>query len=100
MNRDSEPARVARRVRGWLHQHLARETRVVTGPPLKPPERVIEETLRDLSLRRALAAIAREKGRDAASVEEEARKALRKVAPRSHQLAVHLHQGFLNFFFH
>src|SRR6202022_4863951 len=28
-------ARLARRVRGRLHQHLARESRVVTGPPLK-----------------------------------------------------------------
>src|SRR5260221_5797269 len=55
MNRDSEPARVARRVRGWVHHHLARETRVVTGPPLKPPARVIDETLRDLQLRRTLA---------------------------------------------
>jgi glycerol-3-phosphate O-acyltransferase len=100
MNRDSEPARVARRVRGWLHQHLARETRVVTGPPLKPPERVIEETLRDLSLRRALAEIAREKGRDAASVEEEARKDLREIAARYNPLVVDLLKGFLNFVFH
>src|SRR5207253_2814392 len=52
MNAGAEPARVARRVRGWLHQHLAREIRVVTGPPLKSADRVIEETLRDLQLRR------------------------------------------------
>src|SRR6266446_6113019 len=52
MNAGAEPARVARRVRGWLHQHLARETRVVTGPPLKSADRVVDETLRDLQLRR------------------------------------------------
>src|ERR671936_3205512 len=71
MNAGAEPARVARRVRGWLHQHLARETRVVTGPPLKTADRVIDETLRDLSLRRTLAEIARERERGNASVERE-----------------------------
>ncbi len=34
--------RVARRVRGFLHQHLSRESRVITGPPLKRPERVAD----------------------------------------------------------
>src|SRR4051812_19445560 len=82
MNAGAETARVARRVRGWVHQHLARETRVVTGPPLKSSARVIEETLRDLSLRRALAEIAREKGRADDSVEKEARKDLREIAAR------------------
>src|SRR6266403_1492757 len=62
MNAGAEPARVARRVRGWLHQHLARETRVVTGPPLKSADRVVDETLRDLQLRRTLAEIARGRG--------------------------------------
>src|SRR5436190_247814 len=77
LNAGAEPARVARRVRGWLHQHLAREMRVVTGPPLKTADRVIDETLRDLLLRRALAEIARERGRSDESVEREARKDLR-----------------------
>src|SRR2546425_1786160 len=62
MNAGAEPARVARRVRGWLHQHLAREIRVVTGPPLKSADRVIEETLRDLQLRRGPAPIAPPRG--------------------------------------
>ena len=100
LNRGSEPARVARRVRGWLHQHLARETRVVTGPPLKPPERVADETLRDLTLRRALAEIAREKGREAGSVEKEARRDLREIAARYNPLVVGLLKHFLNFVFH
>src|SRR5438132_7631736 len=80
MNAGAEPARVARRVRGWLHQHLAREIRVVTGPPLKSADRVIEETLRDLQLRRALAEIARERGRADRRLEKAARKALRGIA--------------------
>ncbi len=45
---------VARKVRGALWQHLAHETRVVTGPQLKAPERVVEEVLRDRVLRHTL----------------------------------------------
>src|SRR5437762_3644767 len=99
MNAGAEPARVARRVRGWVHQHLARETRVVTGPPLKPPARVIDETLRDLQLRRALAEIAEEKKRSAESVEREARKDLREIAARYSGFVVDLIKIFLNFIF-
>ena len=99
MQRDAEAARVARRVRGWIHQHLARETRVVTGPPLKPPARVIDETLRDLQLRRALAEIAEEKKRSAESVEREARKDLREIAARYSGFVVDLIKIFLNFIF-
>ncbi|MGE5047165.1 MAG: 1-acyl-sn-glycerol-3-phosphate acyltransferase [Deltaproteobacteria bacterium] len=100
MNAGAEPARVARRVRGWLHQHLARETRVVTGPPLKSADRVVSETLRDVSLRRTLAEIARERGRTRESVEREARKDLREIAARYNPLAVDLIKRFLNFVFH
>ncbi len=100
MNAGAEPARVARRVRGWLHQHLAREARVVTGPPLKSSARVIDETLRDLSLRRALADIAREKGRSPAAVEREARKDLREIAARYNSFVVDVLKGFLDFVFH
>jgi glycerol-3-phosphate O-acyltransferase len=100
LNRGSEPARVARRVRGFLHQHLARETRVVTGPPLKPPARVIDETLRDMQLRRTLAEIAREKGRADGSIEKEARKDLREIAARYNPFIVDLLKILLNFIFH
>lgn len=73
---------VARKVRGALSQHLARETRVVTGPRLKTPERLIEETLRERSLRGTLAEVARERGRADGSVEREAEKDLREIAAR------------------
>src|SRR3954462_9704156 len=99
MNAGAETARVARRVRGWLHQHLAGETRVVTGPPLKSVNRVAEETLRDLQLRRALAEIARERNRSDESVEKEARKDLREIAARYNPFAVDVIKGFLNFVF-
>src|SRR6267142_1213742 len=100
MNAGAEPARVARRVRGWLHQHLARETRVVTGPPLKSADRVVDETLRDLQLRRTLAEIARERGRPDAVVEKEARKDLREIAARYNPFVVDVLKRLLNFVFH
>src|SRR5438477_1375166 len=99
MQPEAEPARVARRVRGWLHQHLAREARVVTGPPLKSPDRVVDETLRDIQLRRTLAEIAGERGRSGESVEREARKDLREIAARYNPLAVNLLKRLLNFVF-
>jgi glycerol-3-phosphate O-acyltransferase len=51
-NPGDSDAMVARKVRGVLHVHLARETRAVFGPPYKPPERIIDETLRDRALAR------------------------------------------------
>jgi glycerol-3-phosphate O-acyltransferase len=92
-------ARIARRVRGFLHQHLARESRVVTGPPLKTPQRVAEETLRDLTLRRALDAIARERGRADDAVYREARRCLREIAARYHPFAVDVLRKLLWFVF-
>src|SRR5438552_11135468 len=99
MQADAETARVARRVRGFLHQHLSRQMRVVTGPPLKRPERVVEETLRDLQLRKTLTEIAGEKGRALESVEREARKDLREIAARYSPLAVDLIERVLNIVF-
>src|SRR5438552_2805038 len=45
---------IARKVRGALYHHLSRETRAVFGPPSKPAERLIDEALRDRTLRRSL----------------------------------------------
>ena len=53
-NPDDPDAVLARKVRAVLHVHLARETRAVFGPPYKPPERMIEETLRDRTLRQTI----------------------------------------------
>src|SRR6202171_5939005 len=100
MNAGAEPARVARRVCGWLHQDLARATRAATGPPLKSADRVVDETLRDLQLRRTLAEIARERGRPDAIVEKEARKDLREIAARYNPFVVDVLKRLLNFVFH
>lgn len=90
---------IARKVRGALHQHLARETRVITGPPLKHPERLIQETLRDRHLRAVLAQVARERGRADGSVEREAEKALREIAARYSPRTVDLFRWVLSWVF-
>jgi glycerol-3-phosphate O-acyltransferase len=75
---------LARKVRSTLHVHLARETRTVFGPPFKPPERVIEETLRDRALRRSLQVISETSGRRPESVLRESRRDLNAIAARLH----------------
>jgi glycerol-3-phosphate O-acyltransferase len=96
----SSPApAIARRVRGSLYHHLAREARVVTGPPLKSPDRVIEQTLNDLQLRRTLAEIARERGRADESLDREARKDIRAIAARYNAFAVDVLKFVVNWIF-
>lgn len=73
---------IARKVRSALHHHLARETRAVFGPPAKPPERLIDETMRDRHLRKALDAHAAESGRRPQSIYREARRNLQAIAAR------------------
>jgi glycerol-3-phosphate O-acyltransferase len=73
---------LARKVRGILHQHLARETRSVFGPPVKPHARLIEETLRDRVLRKALEEQAAKTSRSIESVTREARRNLYQIAAR------------------
>jgi glycerol-3-phosphate O-acyltransferase len=83
-NPDDSDAVVARKVRAALHVHLARETRAVFGPPYKPPERVIDETLRDRTLRQTIEQTAARSGKDAAGLEREARRHLNAIAARLH----------------
>jgi glycerol-3-phosphate O-acyltransferase len=73
---------IARKVRSALHHHLARETRAVFGPPLKPTERLIDETMRDRQLRKALDAHAASVSRRPESVYREARRNLQAIAAR------------------
>lgn len=65
---------LARKIRGSLHLHLARETRAVFGPPMKTPERLIDEAMRDRTLRRSLEA---ERERTGAKIEDLKRTALK-----------------------
>ncbi len=81
--RAAEPdALLARKTRGALHQHLARQLRAAVGPPLKAPARVREKVLRDRTLRRVLEHVSHQKGRSAESVTREAVEDLREIASR------------------
>jgi glycerol-3-phosphate O-acyltransferase len=73
---------IARKIRGSLHQHLARESRASLGPPLKPADRVIEEILRDRTLRANLEHAARELNRPYDDVLVETKKHLQEIAAR------------------
>jgi glycerol-3-phosphate O-acyltransferase len=90
---------LARKVRGALHQHLAREFRTVVGPPLKAPSRVREKVLRDRALRATLLAVAGESGRSPAAVAAEAEKDLREVASRYEPTFVELMRPILAWLF-
>jgi glycerol-3-phosphate O-acyltransferase len=86
---------LARKVRGVLHQHLAREFRTAVGPPLKAPSRVREKVLRDRGLRATIEAVARERGREAAAIVREAEKDLREIASLYDPRVIQLMRGLL-----
>ncbi len=96
--RDSDEV-IARKVRSALHHHLARETRAVFGPPVKPPERIIEETLRDRTLRRSLDAVALENHRRPESVLRESRRNLRAIAAKPSPSTLAVVSPFLGWVF-
>ncbi|RKG71337.1 glycerol-3-phosphate acyltransferase [Corallococcus sp. CA054B] len=73
---------LARKVRSTLHVFLARETRAVFGPPQKPTDRLIEETLRDRQLRKVLDEHAAATGRKPSSVYREAQRNLEAIAAK------------------
>jgi glycerol-3-phosphate O-acyltransferase len=96
----AEPdAAIARKARGALHHHLAREFRTAVGPPLKAPSRVKEKVLRDRTLRATLEAVARETGRSPASLSAEAARDLKQIASRYDPLFVRLLRPVLAWLF-
>jgi glycerol-3-phosphate O-acyltransferase len=81
--RAAEPDSVlARKARSALHLHLAREVRAVVGPPLKTPQRLRGQVLRDKALRGVLEREAAAQRRPLAAVAREAEKDLREIASR------------------
>ncbi|MFT3915690.1 MAG: 1-acyl-sn-glycerol-3-phosphate acyltransferase [Anaeromyxobacteraceae bacterium] len=96
----AEPdAVIARKARGALHQHLARQFRTAVGPRLKTPSRVREKVLRDRTLRAAIEAVAAESGRAPAAVEAEARKDLAEISARYDPRLVQVARAFLAWVF-
>lgn len=90
---------IAHKLRGILSQQISREMRVVTGPPFKSPDRIVLETLRDRTLRAAIAEEARERGRADGSVEKEAEQVVREIAARYTPLAIDIARWVLNWVF-
>jgi glycerol-3-phosphate O-acyltransferase len=91
---------IARKVRSALHHHLARETRAVFGPPIKHPERVIDETMRDRKLRKALDAHATAVSRRPESVYREARRNLQAIAARPNPTLLAFAAPVMDWVFH
>jgi glycerol-3-phosphate O-acyltransferase len=90
---------IARKVRSALYHHLARETRAVFGPPTKPTDRLIDETLRDRVLRKSLEEVATSSGRKLESVEREARRDLEAIAARPSPTALAIASPILDWVF-
>lgn len=90
---------LARKVRSSLHNHLARETRAVFGPPSKPTERLLDEAMRDRVFRGTLEELAREKQRPVESIAREARRNLDQIAARFMPSAVAIAEPILDWVF-
>ena len=91
---------LARRVRGVLSVHLARETRAVFGPPTKSRDRLLQETMRDRDLQNRLANIAKEQSRSMESTQKETRRALRSIAAKQNSTVLALTAPLLSLVFH
>jgi glycerol-3-phosphate O-acyltransferase len=94
----SDPV-LGRKIRSTLYQHLARETRAVFGPPRKHPERVIEQTLRDRTLRKTLEEQAAATHRPLEQLSREARRTLKSIAARFEPSVVALAVPILSWVF-
>lgn len=81
-NPGADPGVLARKVRGTLHHHLAHETRAVFGPPTKHTDRLLNEAMRDRTLRRALEDVAGQTKAPVEALAAEARKDLDQIAAR------------------
>jgi len=90
---------IARKARGALYHHLARQTRAVFGPPPKSADRLIEQALRDRTLNRALNEYAVKSHRRMEAVVSEARRALRSIAARPSATVVGLAMPLLHWVF-
>jgi glycerol-3-phosphate O-acyltransferase len=100
VERPQDPdAILARKVRGVLHQHLAREFRTAVGPPLKAPSRVRDKVLRDRGLRATVQSVAAESARPPSAVLAEAEKDLREIASRYDPRFVQLLRPILSWLF-
>ena len=92
-------ALIARKVRGALWHHLAREARVVTGPRLKSPDRVVAEVLRDRTLQKTVDKLAEEEGKSKAELEARSREIIGEIAAHYSPTAVEVFKPALDVVF-
>ncbi len=80
-NEEGKPTEViARKVRGALHHHLAKETRAVFGPPTKSRDRFIDEAMRDKFFQQAAHEVSNEQKKPIDSVLRTARRNFDTIA--------------------
>ncbi len=79
---NNSTAVIARKVRGALHHHLAKETRAVFGPPAKGTERLIDEAMRDKTFQHSAQEVALEKNRPLPLVLKDAKKNFDSIAAK------------------
>ena len=79
---NSSTAVIARKVRGALHHHLAKETRAVFGPPAKETARLIDEAMRDRVFQQAAQEVATEKNKPLPVVLRDAKKNFDSIASK------------------
>ncbi len=87
------------KVRGLLSQDLVREMRAIVGPPAKPRERIIEETLRDRTLKSAIEDAAVEKNKSPEAALRTARRYLREIASKPELSMMKLIVGTMDLIF-
>jgi glycerol-3-phosphate O-acyltransferase len=87
-HREEGPARVARKVRRAILIYLYREEKVVQGPTLRPPARVLAQVLSDPGVQRAID----ERGRSPRSSAEQARAEAIKIF---HEIAARMNSTLL-----
>jgi len=90
---------IARKVRGALHHHLARETRAVFGPPMKGADRVIYEIVRDREMQKAFEEQAEALKKPKEQVQREVEKNLDQIAARYHPTVVAMISPLLHWVF-
>lgn len=73
-------SRVARKIRRAVLIHLYREEKIVEGPTLRPPWRVLREVLDDAGVRAAMAVRASGQGGSPEKVEREVEKFFREIS--------------------
>ncbi|MBL8914770.1 MAG: 1-acyl-sn-glycerol-3-phosphate acyltransferase [Archangium sp.] len=96
---DRPTAVIARKVRSTLHNHLARETKAVFGPPKKEVARLIDEAMRDKVFQQSLTEISAEKNRSVEALERDAKKNFDSIAAKFSPTVVGGAASILNWVF-